>query len=206
MLIIWLLLVDNEMMLLLIVSIIAYLIGAIPSGWLLARYVGIDDITKHGSGNIGATNVARVAGIKYFFIVFFLDCIKAYIFLQLLIQFQLPDFVLLSSSIALLIGNGFSCFLQGKGGKGIATAIGILLALNGIILYGVLLIWLCAVLLTKNVGFASVMGLISLPFVTLFYNGINPSMIMLSFFISSWGLWRHEKNIRSFINGYKAVS
>ena len=184
---------------------IAYLIGSIPSGWLLARLVGIADITKHGSGNIGATNVARVAGIRYFFIVFFLDCIKAYLLLFFLMLFKVSSFGLLIAASGLLIGNGFSLFLNGKGGKGVATTIGILLALNSAVLYSMFMIWLCALLITKNMGITSVMTLLSLPVVTVIYSLSNPLMIILSLFITGWGLWRHESNIRSFINAYKTV-
>ncbi len=111
-----------------IVFALAYLIGAVPTGYLLARSFGID-ITKHGSGNIGATNVARVLGSKkYFFLIFFLDVFKAAGFLYLA-QPYLSQLHLLYCAVAILLGNAYSIFLRFRGGKGVATSFGILLAL-----------------------------------------------------------------------------
>ena len=115
----------------LLLMLLGYLIGAIPTGWLLARSIGISDITRYGSGSSGATNVARIAGLKYFFIVLFLDSAKAFLFINWLRIMHFNPIIILMSAVALLIGNSISFFLQGKGGKGVATALGILLALNG---------------------------------------------------------------------------
>jgi acyl phosphate:glycerol-3-phosphate acyltransferase len=188
------------MVLLITVAIISYLIGAIPSGWLVARCAGIDDITKYGSGNIGATNVARIAGLKYFFLVFFLDCAKSYLFLSLLNLIYYDVIIILFSAIALLVGNGISYFLNGKGGKGVATSVGILLAVNSWLLSCVFIIWLCTILITKNMGISSVAALLSLPIFAFYLMPSDSPLLPLILFISCWGIWRHETNIRKFLS------
>lgn len=96
----------------------AYIVGSIPSGYLIARYNGFQDIRQFGSGNIGATNIARALGLHFFFIVLFLDAIKAYGYLQLCGLMGVDGFQLLLCAFALLIGNSYSFFLNGSVGGG----------------------------------------------------------------------------------------
>src|SRR5581483_8545951 len=107
-----------------------YLIGAIPCGYLIARACGINDIRNHGSGNTGATNVGRILGLKYFFLIFFLDCLKAYAVLAVLAHYGFEQSDLIIPALALLVGNAFPLFLRFRGGKGVATSVGILAAIN----------------------------------------------------------------------------
>src|ERR1700730_10712106 len=105
-------------------AIIAYLVGAIPTGYIIAKLKGISDIRQHGSGNIGATNISRVLGKHYFFLIFFLDAGKAYLFLQLIKPYFDFSYLCFFAGI-LLFGNGYSIFLRGTGGKGGATLCGL---------------------------------------------------------------------------------
>lgn len=93
----------------------AYLVGSIPTGYLIAQWAGIADIRKHGSGNIGATNVARLLGVHFFFIVFFIDALKAYCYLRYMQSMTSDVLVHALIAIALLLGNIFSCFLEFRG-------------------------------------------------------------------------------------------
>lgn len=190
-------------MMLLIYSIIGYFIGAIPTGWFVANVAGIEDITKHGSGNIGATNVGRILGLKYFFLVLLLDSAKAFFYVKWLSTFCAEEIVFLSA-ITLLVGNGISIFLQGKGGKGIATTVGIVLALNPWILYSVFFVWLFCATISKNMGISCVAALITLPIFSYCLMPNNTNLIIIMFFITCWGLWRHEKNIRKYFSLDKA--
>lgn len=175
---------------------IGYFVGALPTGAWLARSMGIRDISQHGSGNIGATNVGRIFGWQYFFFVLLVDALKALLFMNYVV-FHYPEVNKITlAAIALLLGNGFSCFLKGKGGKGVATSLGIMAALHGFILQYVFIGWLTVLFLTRNVGVSSVMGLCLLPIVTYY---LAPGYIILALFISLWGLWRHASNIRSFL-------
>ncbi len=176
---------------------IGYFIGAIPTGYLVARAVGINDITTHGSGSSGATNVARIAGMQFFLLVLVIDVLKAYFFIWALQTYGYSLEVVCLSAVALLIGNGWSLFLRGKGGKGVATTLGILLALQPLLLYGLSFIWLLSFIITNNVGISSVVGFICLPLLA-YYATSQTVVVLLMLFISCWGLWRHASNIRNY--------
>lgn len=180
----------------------AYFIGSVPSGYLISRARGINDIRLHGSGNIGATNVARTLGYKYFFIVFFADCAKAYACLRLIAWFNVNEQLLIASAAALLLGNGASLFLKFRGGKGIATTVGILLALFPMVLPYLFFIWLLIVMITKTVGIASVAALVSLPLVVMFLADSTCSFMMLMLSIAALGIFWHRENIIGFVKLY----
>src|SRR5438128_1469670 len=116
---------ESSVIISLIAMVGAYLIGSIPTGYLLAYAYGVKDITQHGSGNIGATNVARVMGKQFFLIVLLLDALKAYIVVIFAQNYVIEPLPLALVSMSVMLGNCFSIFLKGKGGKGIATGIGI---------------------------------------------------------------------------------
>lgn len=179
-------------------SIVAYLIGAIPTGFLVARLAGISDITQHGSGNIGATNVARVAGKKYFLVVFLLDVAKAWLYLMLLHYYGVHDLIQYAAAATLLIGNSFSLFLGGKGGKGVATAVGIMAACNVKIVVAMLIFWLVFFIKTRTVGISSVITLLLLPILVFASYPVVTDFFLLCVFISCWGIWRHASNIKQF--------
>jgi glycerol-3-phosphate acyltransferase PlsY len=121
-----------------LVALAGYLIGAIPFGYLVAKAARGIDIRQHGSGNIGATNVGRVMGLKWFFVVFTLDFLKAAVPVTCLIQGWLPALVpegwpssavASIAGLAILIGNMFPIYLRFRGGKGAATGTGVILPL-----------------------------------------------------------------------------
>ncbi|MFM7591914.1 MAG: glycerol-3-phosphate 1-O-acyltransferase PlsY, partial [Isosphaeraceae bacterium] len=117
-----------------------YLIGSIPFGLLVARYIGGIDIRQHGSGNIGATNVGRTMGRKYFFLVFLFDMLKGFLPTWFAVQetatLKTADLTPLVShapilvAAAAVIGHNFPIYLKFKGGKGVATSLGVVLALD----------------------------------------------------------------------------
>jgi acyl phosphate:glycerol-3-phosphate acyltransferase len=175
-----------------------YVIGAVPSGAWIARLKGIADITSFGSGNSGATNVARALGVHYFFIVFFIDFFKAFAYIHLLQTSHCPTNIVLCAAIALLVGNGYSIFLGGKGGKGVATSVGILCALCPGIIFYAFLVWLFTLALTKTVGIASVVSLMALPFIVMYCMMFNLSLFVCIAWMTLWGLWRHQPNIKAY--------
>lgn len=178
-----------------IALITVYCIGSIPTGYLVARTKGIENIRKHGSGNIGATNVARLLGVRYFFLVFLLDAFKAFICLWLLRRWGFDATVVHLAAAALLLGNGCSLFLNFTGGKGIATSVGILAALSPQLLGAVLVPWLVVLAATKTVGIASVVALACAPVLAWF---LAPELLLLTLFMSGWGIWRHQSNLVRF--------
>ncbi len=180
-----------------ILVILAYIIGSIPSGYLIARLYGID-IREHGSGNIGATNVARILGTKFFFIVFFLDFIKSYLFIAMMQTLGASSMSVMLGGLALIFGNGCSIFLNFKGGKAVATSCGVVAAWNPLLVLLVFIPWILILLITKRVGIASGAGYIALPICAAFL--ANAAMLVpCTLLISSWGLYLHRSNIREFL-------
>jgi len=176
---------------------IGYIVGAIPTGFLYARMLGIRDIRTHGSGNIGATNVARVLGKQYFFLIFVLDTAKAFVYLWVLKQYMISELVVYITACAVLLGNVTSIFLHGRGGKGVSTSVGIMMALQPLVVPWVLCVWLATLMLTKVVGIASVVATLSLPIIGLYLSATEP-MILVMIFVNIVILIRHMQNIKSF--------
>jgi glycerol-3-phosphate acyltransferase PlsY len=181
----------------LFIGTLAYLIGAIPTGYIIAQLKGINDIRKHGSGNIGATNVSRVLGKQYFFLIFFLDAGKAYLFIHLIQPYVDFNQLCFFAGI-LLFGNGYSIFLGGTGGKGVATLFGLLVALSkqtAVILFA---IWTVLLLITHTIGIASAGAAVWLPFCT--YTEHNPPLFIFSLFAAFWLIQSHQSNIIAYWN------
>ena len=174
----------------------AYLVGALPVGYWISKWAGIRDIRRHGSGNIGATNVARALGLKYFFIVLAADCFKAYFYLLLCAHLDASSSLLMLCAFLLMIGNGHSVFLNGSGGKGVATMVGILLAIHPVLLIGLIGTWLIALWYLRDVGIASVVTSFALPWYALLLSGVHGFLLVAG--MAGWVLWRHRGNIRIF--------
>ena len=182
----------------LVLIILAYLIGSIPSGYIIARMHGIDDIRLHGSGNIGATNVARILGTKFFFIVFLADFLKSLLFLLVMQFFGLTPASIILCGLALIFGNGASIFLQFRGGKAVATSCGVIAALNPFLVLAILIPWLLVLWSTKRIGIASGAAYFMLPFFAAFTH--DPSLLVpCTLLISLWGIFLHRSNIREFL-------
>lgn len=175
--------------------VIAYLIGSIPSGFVIARMHNIRDIREYGSGNIGATNVARMLGLKCFFVVLFLDFIKAYLYIRVLQFYGFDIAYQLLAGIALLIGNSYPVFLQFRGGKGVATVCGVLLALNPYLILYSLFIWLTVAIVTKTIGKASIAAFCCAPFISAYMLHDSYWMFIAVCLISLFGLLRHRTNM-----------
>lgn len=183
----------------LLVALGAYLIGSLPTGYIVAYFAGIADIRKHGSGNIGATNVARVLGISYFIPVSIIDAAKAACYLFIVHYYCADLSYMVLASLLLLIGNGYSLFLSFTGGKGIATSIGILYVLQPNLLCILIPIWTCTLLLTGRVGIASAVSSFSLVIIG-FMCVSSCSLLILCVSIGLWGVWRHEENLRAYLS------
>jgi glycerol-3-phosphate acyltransferase PlsY len=177
-----------------LVFLISYLIGSIPTGYWFCKFFFNLDITKHGSKNIGATNVARVLGFKtYFFLIFLLDFFKAFVVLWGAGYFVKNLFIV---AVVLLIGNAYSVFLKFRGGKGVATLLGILAFLDVTLFLIFVITWLLILFLTKWVAVASMLACYV---VTLISYVIVYHMFFFLLFISVWIMFRHKENIMKFI-------
>jgi glycerol-3-phosphate acyltransferase PlsY len=143
-----------------ILSIIGYIIGAIPSGMIIAKIKNVD-LSTIGSGSYGSTNVTRALGKKYGYLVFAIDVVKSAIVGIIAKNVLMPNEIQFLVVLALiLLGNSYSVFLKFKGGKGVATAFGLIIAMNIWVAIICLAIWTLAYKVTKTVSTA---GLLAIP-------------------------------------------
>jgi glycerol-3-phosphate acyltransferase PlsY len=174
----------------------AFIVGSIPLGYILGRLHGIDDIRRYGSGFIGATNVGRILGIKYFFLILLLDACKAYLYISCCTFADVPRFTVLLCAFALLLGNSYSLFLGGSGGKGVATTAGIMLALSPMLCFVAFTTWLIAFYMLRTVGIASVVAALLLPLYAVLCTDMYGFLFILV--MAAWVIWRHRSNIYLF--------
>ena len=185
-----------------------FLLGSIPNGFLVAKTRGID-IREHGSKNIGATNVLRVLGKGPGYTVFLLDALKgvAAVVLGGMITASRPDLLGgISAGTACIFGHSFTPWLGFKGGKGVATTGGVLLALlNPLVLLSVLGVWLSVFYTARFVSLASIASAIALPVaVWVFVFRVNPEavpMLVFSLVVSLLVILRHKTNIARLLSG-----
>lgn len=195
----------------LVIVILCYLIGSFPSGYLVGKSQGID-IRQHGSGNIGATNVLRVMGKKWGYLVFFCDSLKGFISVKVGVWLAASaggDTTLAGvlAGICCIVGHNYTVWLHFKGGKGIATSIGVLLAIVPIVIVLVILIvWVAVFFVWKYVSLASICAALSLPVAVLAlfpFVGYGSYWVLLVFSLIVAGLavWRHRSNIDRLLHG-----
>jgi glycerol-3-phosphate acyltransferase PlsY len=142
----------------------AYLVGAIPVGWLVARALGVRDIRRHGSGNIGATNVLRTVGRVPAIATLLGDVLKGYLAVALAARLTEHDPVAVAvAAVAAVAGNCWSVFLGFRGGKGVATGLGALLKLAPLATLAALPVFVVVVATFKYVSLASLLGAICVP-------------------------------------------
>ncbi len=158
----------NSLIQLTLTIIIAYLIGAIPTGYLIVKSKTGEDIRTIGSGSTGATNVKRVLGKKWFFITLLLDAFKGALPVLLAKAFISAGVSLglapVFAAIAVIIGHSKSCFLGFKGGKSVASGVGTILALNWMVGAAIAIIWGTITYTTKYVSVGSIIALLVSPF------------------------------------------
>lgn len=188
---------------LLLYVVIAYLIGSIPTGYILVKSLKGIDIRTVGSGSTGATNVKRVLGTKYFFIVMTLDALKGLIPLMVIgIIGYTPsiipgmDILKIIIGIMLVIGHSKSIYLNFSGGKSVATSIGVLLGLCWQVALITVLIWIIIVYLTKYVSLGSIVASLLSPLLMWLFN--QPLSYVLFMLITAMYLsfYLHRDNIK----------
>ena len=184
----------------LLITIIGYLLGAISFAVIIARSKGVD-IFKEGSGNPGATNVKRILGKKWGNAVFALDALKGFTAAGLPLMVYHDDRLAVIGLIAAILGHSFSVFLKFRGGKGVATTIGGLLALMCPVLLIGLVVWLIIFYTEKVVALASIFFAVSLPMSAYFIYGTEDPRFYLGVVLALFIVVRHRSNIIRMFSG-----
>ena len=179
-----------------IIGIISYLMGTIPIGLILTKIILKKDIREIGSGNIGATNALRTGNKLIGYSTLILDVLKAVIPV-LYVKINFPDAVYISALLA-FIGHVFPVWLKFKGGKGVATYVGILFSLN--IIFGLVfgVCWLIIFFISKYSSLASLIGSLSVPVYILIFQGLENVFFYLIMFILIF--FTHRENIKRLKN------
>jgi acyl phosphate:glycerol-3-phosphate acyltransferase len=179
----------------------AYLTGAFPTSFVVGKAKGVD-LRKHGSGNLGATNAFRVLGWRAAMPVFLIDIAKGFVPAFFFPQWDdSPAATLaLAYGAAAIVGHVFSIYVRFKGGKGVATSAGVLLALSPAAVGISLLIWGALVYATGYVSLASIVSAALLPFLIFMLDGATP-VFWLSVALAAFVIFAHRANIKRLLRG-----
>lgn len=174
----------------------AYLLGAFPTGVLMGRLVKGVDVRRHGSGNVGATNVYRVVGKIPGLLVLLMDAAKGWF----PVAVMAPEGLKILFGAAAVAGHIWNPFLQFQGGKGVATALGVLLGLDARVALATTAVWLLVALTSRYVSVASIAAALAAPFVMAFL-GLPLGWIFGSIAVSLSIIARHRPNILRLLHG-----
>lgn len=191
-------------------AVVAYLLGSIPTGYIAAKARGID-IRTIGSGNIGATNVFRVLGKCAGVFVLFVDALKGYLACRFIGGLGLrlfgnpgdsgaQEYFAIVAGFCAILGHNFTCWLGFRGGKGIATSSGVLLALFPQALFGAAAVWVFVAAVSRYVSLASITAAIGLPFFV-WVVGSSLRLIIVALIMACLAIFRHKDNIQRLIQG-----
>jgi acyl phosphate:glycerol-3-phosphate acyltransferase len=191
-----------------IAAVTAYLLGSLPTGYLVARAKGID-IRTVGSGNIGATNAFRVLGKAAGTIVLLADGLKGFAACAWLADFFIRQFSIPPSNqeclkilagVAAVLGHNYTCWLKFKGGKGIATTAGIFFALAPLAAGVALAVWIFVLAVSRYASLASIAGAIALP-ATVWLTKNNLTLQLVTTALGLLAIFKHKENIKRLLAG-----
>jgi len=181
----------------------SYLLGAIPTSHLVSRLIAKIDLRQHGSGNLGATNLYRVLGWKYAVPVALFDIAKGAVpVLVIAPQVTGSQLFALACGVAAIIGHVFSVFVQFKGGKGVATAAGVMLGLTPLALGVAAGVWAALVFLTGYVSLGSIAAAAVLPVaVYLLERPTTSELLWIDVAVAAGVILLHRRNIQRLLKG-----
>lgn len=180
--------------------VLGHVCGSVPSGlWLVQAFHGID-IRNYGSKNIGTTNVFRIVGPKTAVLVLIADAFKGILAVGIMSYFFHNPLLDVVTALGALLGHNYSLFLGFKGGKGVATALGLLIFMMPKVAVASFGIWLVCVLLTRYVSLGSIMAAIFTPPLA-WYLGYPSAYMIFSVVAAFFVVLRHKENIHRLLTG-----
>ena len=179
-----------------LIILLSYLMGSIPFGFILTKILLKKDIREIGSGNIGATNVMRTGNKMIGYITLSLDILKAIIPL-LIIKFNHPEFLFISA-LSIFLGHVFPLWLKFKGGKGVATYVGMLFCINYILGFVFIICWFIIFIISRYSSLSSLIASLTVPFYNFFIIDNNNYYFFIILFILIF--FTHRENVKRLIN------
>lgn len=183
-----------------IITLIAYLIGSVSFGILASKLFNIADPRTMGSKNPGATNVMRQGNRVAAIFTLLGDMLKATILLLIAKFYGVSDSLIVLISIAVILGHVYPIYYRFKGGKGVATALGILLGISPVLALSVFIIWIIIFFIWKFSSLAAIGATLSSPIIALWI-GLSNQLVFLMCILSLIILVRHKSNIKNLLNG-----
>lgn len=178
---------------------VSYLIGNISFSFILTKIILKQDIRNFGSGNAGTTNVLRVLGKKYAFMVLAGDTFKGMAAVILGLIFTTDHLYVTLCALAVILGHNWPALMQFRGGKGIATSIGVFIIYDPSIALSCVVFGIIIIAISRYVSLGSLLGMVILPFVT-YFTARPWEEIILTIFISVITIYKHRSNIKRLIN------
>ena len=178
-----------------VISILSYLMGSMPFGFILTKIFLKKDIRDIGSGNIGATNALRTGNKTLGYGTLFLDVIKAVIPV-IYVKLNYLDYIFIAS-LCVFLGHVFPIWLKYKGGKGVATYVGILFSINLTIGFVFIGVWFFTFLISKYSSLSSLLGSLSVPIYLLFFTNQNLVFFFIMFILI---FYTHRENVKRLKN------
>jgi glycerol-3-phosphate acyltransferase PlsY len=182
------------------VIVLAYFIGALPTGLVLVRVLRGEDIRQHGSGNIGAVNVLRVAGPTVAAAVLLVDVLKGLVPVLVAFRAGLAPWAVVAAGLAAIAGHNWSVFLGFRGGKGIATSFGVLAGLSLQAALVAAAVWIVVVAITRFSSLGSLLAVVSVP-IMLWRLRTPPEYVAFGIIASLFAIYRHRANIQRLVAG-----
>lgn len=183
-----------------VAAAISYLLGSIPNGLILGKTIWGVDLRQHGSKNIGATNAWRTIGKAGGISIFALDFLKGAISAYLGLHLGGNELAGIICGLLAIAGHSWSLFLSFKGGKGVATGLGVIAALMPTVTLIVFAVWFAIVYFTGYVSLGSIIGAALVPILALFF-GLHTEFLVLGLIAAAFIIFRHKSNIERLLNG-----
>ena len=183
-----------------VAAAISYLLGSIPNGLILGKAIWGVDLRQHGSKNIGATNAWRTIGKAGGISIFALDFLKGAVSDYLGLHLGGCELAGVLCGILAIAGHSWSVFLAFKGGKGVATGLGVIAALMPMVTLIVFAVWFAIVYFTGYVSLGSIVGAALVPILTLFF-GLHTEFLILGLIAAVFIIYRHKSNIERLLKG-----
>jgi len=185
----------------LFIALFGYLLGSVPTGLLLAKFFSKVDPRKTGSKNIGATNIFRTAGKGLGILTLVGDVLKGMIPIGIAIQLNISDLWLATVGLSTFLGHIFPIFLGFRGGKGVATALGVYLVISPIAVMMEFLLFAGLVWKWRYISLGSICCATTIPILIAFFRSDSQAYFILSVIIAALILYRHQENIVRLLQG-----